>query len=99
VADDVPAAVKNARCVELLDLQLKHQGEAYAKLHGRTYAVLVEGASKGNEAMLHGRSIGNLNIVFPRVAPDGAGRDGLIGSIVPVRIERSTSLTLFGDLA
>jgi hypothetical protein len=60
--------------------------------------VLVEGASKSDDAMLHGRSQGNLNIVFPRLGPDGVSRDGLVGDLVDVRIERSTSLTLFGDL-
>ena len=99
LADDVPAAVKNARCVELLDLQLRHQGEHYAKLHGRTYEVLVEGASKGDDAMLHGRSIGNLNIVFPRVDAAGVTRDHLVGQLVQVTIARTTSLTLFGNLA
>jgi tRNA-2-methylthio-N6-dimethylallyladenosine synthase len=97
--DDVPAEVKKARCNRLLDLQLAHQGEAYRKLHGAVRQVLVEGPSKSDESMLHGRSEGNLNIVLPRVGSDGVSRDRLVGSIVPVRIERSTSLTLFGDLA
>lgn len=95
--DDVPTAVKKARCTQLLDLQLRHQGVAYAKLHGATRQVLIEGPSKSDEAMLHGRSQGNLNIVIPRQAPDGTSRDRLVGRIVEVRIERSTSLTLFGQ--
>jgi tRNA-2-methylthio-N6-dimethylallyladenosine synthase len=99
LADDVPAEVKKARCNELLALQLRHQQEAYAKLHGALRQVLVEGPSKSDAAMLHGRSPGNLNIVFPRTGPDGASRDGLVGSLVDIRIQRSTSLTLFGDLA
>jgi tRNA-2-methylthio-N6-dimethylallyladenosine synthase len=98
LADDVPHAVKKARCNRLLDLQLTHQSEAYAKLHGRVKAVLVEGPSKSDAAMLHGRSDGNLNIVLPRAGADGVARDHLVGEIVPVRIERSTSLTLFGDV-
>jgi tRNA-2-methylthio-N6-dimethylallyladenosine synthase len=96
--DDVPVEVKKARCNHLLDLQLVHQGQAYAPLTGRVLQVLVEGPSKSDEAMLHGRSLGNLNIVFPRVDAAGAGRDALIGHLVDVRIERSTSLTLFGDV-
>jgi tRNA-2-methylthio-N6-dimethylallyladenosine synthase len=99
LADDVPNVVKNARCNQLLALQLVHQGEAYAREHGRVHAVLIEGPSKSDDAMLHGRSLGNLNIVLPRNGPDGASRDHLVGSIARVRIERSTSLTLFGDLA
>ncbi|MBA3938746.1 MAG: tRNA (N6-isopentenyl adenosine(37)-C2)-methylthiotransferase MiaB [Planctomycetes bacterium] len=96
--DDVPVEVKKARCNHLLDLQLVHQGQAYAPLTGRVLQVLVEGPSKSDEAMLHGRSLGNLNIVFPRVDAAGTGRDDLIGQLVDVRIARSTSLTLFGDV-
>ncbi len=99
IADDVPVEVKKARCNHLLDLQLKHQSEAYAKLLGSVQEVLVEGPSKSNQAMLHGRNQGNLNIVLPRTAADGTSRDHLIGHIAPVRLERNTSLTLFGDLA
>jgi tRNA-2-methylthio-N6-dimethylallyladenosine synthase len=95
--DDVPLAVKKARCTQLLDLQLRHQGEAYAALRGAMRQVLIEGPSKSDQAMLHGRSQGNLNLVIPRQAADGTGRDHLIGRIVTVRIERSTSLTLFGE--
>ncbi len=96
--DDVPHEVKKSRCNHLLDLQLVHQDEAYRRLHGAVRQVLVEGASKSDAGMLHGRSEGFLNIVFPRFAADGVSRDGLIGRIVPVRIERSTSLTLFGEV-
>jgi tRNA-2-methylthio-N6-dimethylallyladenosine synthase len=99
LSDDVTVADKKARCNHLLDLQLVHQGEAYARLHGRSLEVLVEGPSKSDPTMLHGRSIGNLNIVFPRTGADGAARDGLVGQLVPIRIARSTSLTLYGDLA
>jgi tRNA-2-methylthio-N6-dimethylallyladenosine synthase len=98
LVDDVPEAVKLARCNELLDLQLVHQAEAYERLHGHIREVLVEGASKKNDTMLQGRSNGNLNIVFPRHNADGSSRDHLIGHLAPVKIERSTRLTLFGEL-
>jgi tRNA-2-methylthio-N6-dimethylallyladenosine synthase len=98
LVDDVPMEVKNQRCTALLDLQLVHQAEAYAKLTGSVQQVLVEGVSKGDDAMLHGRSRGNLNIVLPRVGSDGVDRSRLVGQVVPVRIERHTSLTLFGDV-
>ena len=96
LSDDVPLAVKKARCTHLLDLQLIHQGEAYTPLHGTTKQVLIEGPSKSDEQMLRGRSQGNLNIVIPRHATDGTSRDHLVGQVIDVRIERSTSLTLFG---
>ncbi len=91
--DDVPLVDKKLRCNHLLDLQLVHQGEQFQRLHGTIQHVLVEGPSRNNDQMLHGRNMGNLNIVFPR-----AGHDALIGSVVPVRIERSTSLTLYGEI-
>ena len=93
LSDDVDPEVKRARCNQLLDLQMKHQAEDYAALHGSLQQVLVEGVSKNDDTMLSGRSIGNLNIVFPRT-----GNDGRIGDLVDIRIERSTSLTLFGTL-
>ncbi len=96
LADDVDPEVKRVRCNHLLDLQLKHQAEAYAALTGSVQQVLVEGPSRSNDQMLHGRSLGNLNIVFPRTNADGTGNDRLVGELVDVRIERSTSLTLFG---
>ncbi len=95
--DDIPDAVKKARCNHLLDLQLTHQEAYHTAMHGRTVQVLVEGPSKSDPEMLHGRSEGNLNVVLPRRGADGAVREDLVGRIVPVRIERSTSLTLFGS--
>lgn len=97
LADDVPQAVKKARCNRLLALQLAHQAEAYRRLHGAVRQVLLEGPSKTNPTMLQGRSEGNLNIVVPRQDAQGASRDGLIGRIVPVRITASSSLTLAGE--
>ena len=98
LTDDIPEEVKRVRCNDLLALQLEHQQAAYQALHGSVKQVLVEGPSRTNADRLQGRSNGNLNIVFPRVGADGHSRDSLIGRIVPVRIERSTSLTLFGDV-
>ena len=95
--DDVDPQVKLARCNQLLGIQMRHQAEDYAKLTGAVRRVLVEGISRTDATMLQGRSEGNLNIVLPRSAADGSQRDHLIGNEVDVRIERSTSLTLFGN--
>ncbi len=97
LSDDIPDEVKNQRCNQLLALQMAQQTEYYQRLHGSVVQVLVEGGSKNDDQMLHGRSQGNLSIVLPRTGADGP-RDRLIGTVVPVRIERSTRLTLFGDL-
>jgi tRNA-2-methylthio-N6-dimethylallyladenosine synthase len=91
--DDVPEEVKRARCNHLLDLQLQHQEAQHRALHGQRAEILVEGESRTDPDMLHGRTRGNRNVVFPR-----AGADGLVGKLATVEIERSTSLTLFGKL-
>jgi len=91
--DDVPAAVKKARCNELLALQLARQEAVFAGLRGRDLEILVEGPSKTDPQMLCGRSIENHNVVFPR-----RDRDDLIGTLQTIRIHRSTNLTLYGDL-
>jgi tRNA-2-methylthio-N6-dimethylallyladenosine synthase len=97
--DDVPEGVKNARCNELLALQLKHQEEKFRSLHGSVQNILVEGPSKTDDGMLMGRSLGSITVIFPRVGADGKNRDHLIGELADIRIDRSTRLTLFGDLA
>lgn len=96
--DDVPAEVKKARCNEILAIQLQHQEAWYKSLHGQSYEILVEGPSKSNADRLCGRSIGNLNIVFPRQGADGASRDHLIGQLATVKVYDSTNLTLYADL-
>jgi tRNA-2-methylthio-N6-dimethylallyladenosine synthase len=90
--DDVPEAVKKERCNRLLSLQLTHQEEDFRRLHGQDVEILVEGASKTDPDMLHGRTIGNRNVVFPR-----QGRDSMVGSLQRIRIVRNTALTLFGE--
>jgi len=58
----------------------------------RTAALVAQGASP----QLAGRTDGDLIVLFD--APPGVAADDLIGRIVPVRIERADTLTLFGSL-
>lgn len=95
--DDVPMAVKKARCNQLLALQLEMQQEWYQTLHGKEYEILVEGLSKNNDQRIAGRSIGNLNILVDRFGPDGADRLDLRGELLKVRITSSTQLSLFAE--
>ncbi|MDA3959213.1 MAG: tRNA (N6-isopentenyl adenosine(37)-C2)-methylthiotransferase MiaB [Planctomycetota bacterium] len=92
--DDVPEDIKRVRCNEALGLQLSQQEERYGRLHGQVLSVLIEGVSKSNDQRLQGRSQGNLNVVMDR-----AGHDDCIGRCVPVRINGSTNLTLYGEHA
>jgi tRNA-2-methylthio-N6-dimethylallyladenosine synthase len=91
LADDVPAEEKQRRVNHLLALQRRIQAEDHRTMHGRVLQVLVEGPSRRSPATLAGRSEGNRNVVIP-----AAGNAGLVGRLVPVCIERSTGLTLFG---
>jgi tRNA-2-methylthio-N6-dimethylallyladenosine synthase len=105
MADDVPEAAKQRRNVELLKLQNEIARAINQRLVGTTVEILVEGPSKkphlnhrdgrdfqsGDSVQLVGRTRGDHIVVF-----DGPG--GLIGQITAVRIERASSLTLFGRL-
>jgi hypothetical protein len=58
---------------------------------GCEHTVLVEGRSKKNEAEWKGRTDTNKMVVFPRI-------DAEVGEYRKVRILRSNSATLFGEL-
>jgi tRNA-2-methylthio-N6-dimethylallyladenosine synthase len=99
-ADDVPMEVKKQRNAELLAVQ----GEISEKLNksfiGKTVKVLVEGASKKSHLdnadkksvpQLIGRTSGDYIVVFD-------GPENLAGQFVNVQIDRTSALTLFGEL-
>jgi len=88
--DQVPDEVKEHRNQVLLDLLQKNSLRRTAKLIGTVEDVLVDGRDKSG-ARFTGRTRGNRVCVFeadPR----------LIGQIVPLKIERSTVSTLYGQL-
>lgn len=106
-ADDVPEEVKKVRNNELLATQNRQSLAIHRAWIGREVEVLVEGlsqtarkqASRGGDTQsdnqptqLTGRSMHDHIVVF-----DGMPR--LTGSLVKVRIEESTSFTLFGKVA
>jgi tRNA-2-methylthio-N6-dimethylallyladenosine synthase len=91
-ADDVPEDVKLERNKLLLDdleSGVARRNRAYL---GQTVTVLTEGPSKRNAARWCGRSDTNKVCIFtpsPDLRP---------GELVPVRIRRVTSHSLFGDI-
>jgi tRNA-2-methylthio-N6-dimethylallyladenosine synthase len=88
----LPDSVKEARNHDLLELVntwAKRRSESFI---GREVEILCEGPSKTNPKRLVGRTRGNKIVVF-----DGAPRH--VGSLMKVRITRSTGYTLFGDPA
>lgn len=90
--DDVPEAVKDVRCNELLaDQDAIAEAQCEAEV-GRTLEVLVDGTSKNNEARLSGRTRRHRIVVFE-------GPAHLAGKLVPVTIHDGTTQTLYGQVA
>jgi tRNA-2-methylthio-N6-dimethylallyladenosine synthase len=90
LADQVPDDVKEHRNQVLLEILQKNSLRRVAALVGTTEEVLVEGRAKTGERFT-GRTRGNRVCVF-----DADPR--LIGSLVPLKIERATVSTLYGQL-
>ena len=88
--DQVPEDVKENRNQILLDILQKNSLRRTATLIGTTEEVLVEGRDKSGSRFT-GRTRGNRVCVF-----DADPR--LVGEIVPLRIERATVSTLYGEL-
>ena len=85
--DDVPAAEKNRRLAEIIELQNRKSLERYRSQIGKRLEVLVEGPSKRDPAQLCGRASNNMMCVFP-----AAGRTP--GTYTEVLVRDCTSATL-----
>jgi len=90
--DDVPEETKTKRLQDIITLQHQISVEINQSLAGTTETVLVEGFSKKSDQYLAGRTDTNKIVIFP--VGDGIAE----GDYVDVRITRSTSGTLFGDV-
>jgi tRNA-2-methylthio-N6-dimethylallyladenosine synthase len=85
----IPDSLKEARNHDLLELVnswAKRRSEPFV---GEEVEILCEGPSKTNPARLTGRTRGNKIVVFE-------GDPDHIGSLLKIRITRSTGFTLFG---
>ncbi len=101
LADAVPEEVKKQRNIALLDLQNQISEEDNRRFIGRTLEVLVEGPSKNphldsadspNRPQLVARTADDHIVVFQGSA-DSAG------TFQQILIQRSSAVTLFGQLA
>lgn len=92
MADDVSAAVKQARFDRLLALQEEISQATWKADVGQVLAVLVEGESKQKGGQVFGRSSWNRIVNF-------AGDSSLVGQVVPVRITRANRNSQTGELA
>ena len=91
--DDIPEMVKQQRLFEIIDLQ--HNISKFLNLDeiGSTHSILVEGPSKKNDDEWQGRTDTNKVTIFPN--PE---KNINSGDMIKVKINRSTSATLFGEL-
>jgi tRNA-2-methylthio-N6-dimethylallyladenosine synthase len=87
----VAEEVKEQRNQILLDVLQKNSLRRTAKLIGSVEEVLIDGPDQTG-ARFTGRTRGNRVCVFEAVPR-------LIGSLVPLRIERASVSTLYGQLA
>ena len=89
--DNVAEEIKTRRLNEIIALQNKLSAESKKQDIGKIYEVLIEGTSKKSKEYLFGRNSQNKVIVFPK-------EDATIGDYVNVKILRSTSATLIGEI-
>ncbi|MEI8134784.1 MAG: tRNA (N6-isopentenyl adenosine(37)-C2)-methylthiotransferase MiaB [bacterium] len=89
--DDVPDVEKSRRLTQMIDIQYRIAAQKNLTEIGTEHTVLVEGRSKRSENDWRGRTDSNKKVVFPRI-------DAEVGEYRKVKILRSTSSTLFGEL-
>jgi tRNA-2-methylthio-N6-dimethylallyladenosine synthase len=90
MGDQIPDSVKEHRNAVLLDILKRNSERRNAALLGTIEEVLVEGPDKTGQRFT-GRTRGNRVCIF-----DAQAR--LIGQRVPLKIERSSTSTLYGEL-
>jgi len=88
--DQLPEDVKDARNQELLSILNAGLDRKHAGYVGETVEILVEGRSGKAGKRMMGRTRRNDIVVF-----DGSERHK--GQLLPVKIERVTTTTLYGD--
>jgi len=87
----VPEDIKEWRNKDLLEVVNRHCARHLGALVGQCVEILCEGASRNNPQRLSGRTRTNKIVVF-----EGFARH--IGRVFDVRIERTSSSTLYGKL-
>ena len=90
MGDQIDEGVKTARNQVLLDLLAGGSRRRSAALVGSVEEVLVEGRSKRHDRYM-GRTRGNRVVHFD-------ASDRLIGSLVPVHIDRASTSSLYGQI-
>jgi tRNA-2-methylthio-N6-dimethylallyladenosine synthase len=91
--DDVPEEEKLRRLNEIIELQNNIAKEKNKSEIGKIHEVLAESPSKRNKSEWQGRSDTNKIVIFPNEEFKYK-----TGDFINVRIKRSTSATLFGEV-
>jgi tRNA-2-methylthio-N6-dimethylallyladenosine synthase len=91
LGDPISKETKEERNQVLLDILGKRSLERNEALIGRSEEVLFEGPAKKGENMFLGRTRGN-RVVLVKASPR------LVGQFAPVKFQRATASTLFGEL-
>lgn len=92
MADPIPEPVKRERLYKLIELQNEISLRKNQQMVGQVHPVLVEGKSEKDASKLSGRTRTNKWVVFQ-------GPEELTGKTVPVRITRTQTWNLFGEMA
>ncbi len=92
--EQLPDAVKQSRMARLLETQNRIMLEKNRACVGKTYRILVEGASRGDKSMYAGRTEGGKLVHFP--ADEALS---LRGQLVTVRITSAETYNLWGEVA
>jgi tRNA-2-methylthio-N6-dimethylallyladenosine synthase len=90
--DQVSEKEKERRNQVVLEILNSGMARMHQKLIGQTVEILVEGRSEKAGKRMFGRTRTNKIVFF-----DGGERHQ--GELLPVRIERATTITLYGDIA
>ena len=89
--DNVPEEVKVKRLNEIIALQNELSRTRNAEDEGKIFDVLIDGSAKKNDGEWRGRTSQNKTVVF-------SATNVVLGQIVRVKIQSSTSATLKGIL-
>jgi len=90
--EQVPLEIKKERLWKLIDLQKEISAKINKKLEGKIFEVLVDKKSKKHiENQFSGRTGTNKTVVF-------TSKQNLLGQLVDVKIIRSSTWTLYGEL-
>ncbi len=92
--DDVPLEVKKERLQRLIDLQEKISAKKYAENIGQIKEILVLGATRRSAEKFIGKDSGFKSVIFE----SQANLNIYPGDLVKVKIEKSSSHSLFGSL-